>query len=74
MLRLCFFEESRTVERYLDFLSLVLVSAVTAVFPDIHTETLCFQQDTAPPHFGIKIEWPPRSLESTPLDCFLWNI
>lgn len=55
-----FFEENLTAERYLDFLTFDLVPALAQIFPhamdpDIPNERLWFQQDGAPPHFGINV-------------------
>ena len=55
-----FFEGNLTAARYLDFLRFELVPALAVMFPneadpDIPTETLWFQQDGAPPHFGINV-------------------
>uniref|UniRef100_V5I868 Transposable element Tc1 transposase n=1 Tax=Anoplophora glabripennis TaxID=217634 RepID=V5I868_ANOGL len=55
-----FFEENLTAARYLDFLTFDLIPALAVIFPheidpDIPNERIWFQQDGAPPHFGIDV-------------------
>ena len=82
-----FFEEKTiTADIYLDTLTEYVTPQLEEFQPHVF-----FQQDGAPPHWGIKvcefldkkfpahwigrggpIAWPPRSLDITPLDFFLW--
>ena len=55
-----FFEGNLTAERYLDFLTFELMPALAVIFPnevdpDIPNETIWFQQDGAPPDFGVNV-------------------
>lgn len=55
-----FFEGTLNAARYLDFLTFELVPALAVLFPsavdaDIPNETIWFQQDGAPPHYGIHV-------------------
>lgn len=55
-----FFEGNLNADTYLDFLSLELIPALVAVFPnhddpDIPQRQIWFQQDGAPPHFGRRV-------------------
>jgi Transposase. len=55
-----FFEENLTAARYLDFLRFDLVPSLAELFPnnedpDIPEERIWFQQDGAPPHYGVQV-------------------
>lgn len=55
-----FFEGNITAARYFDFLRFDLMPALTAMFPHDHEpnvphQDIWFQQDGAPPHFGINV-------------------
>lgn len=55
-----FFEETLNANLYLDFLRFDLVPALAVLFPnaadpDIPRKTIWFQQDGAPPHYGIHV-------------------
>lgn len=55
-----FFENNLTAERYLDFLSFDLFPSLAVIFPnadnpDIPHDRIWFQQDGAPPHFGVNV-------------------
>lgn len=55
-----FFEENLNAARYLDFLRFELVPALAVIFPnnedpDMPHPSIWFQQDGAPPHFGVQV-------------------
>ena len=55
------FEENLTAARYLDFLRFDLIPALAVMFPnhedgDVPHQKIWFQQDGAPPHFGLEVK------------------
>jgi hypothetical protein len=65
--RALLFEGNLTAASYLNFLPFDLVPALTAMFPNDHEadvphQDISFQQNGAPPHFGINVR---QYLETT---------
>jgi hypothetical protein len=79
---LCEKKKTVTAMTYLNMLQLYLLPQL-----EDHQPNVVFQQDVAPPHWVPtapefsgrwvrrhgSIPWPPRSLDITPLDFFLWG-
>ncbi|PNF27356.1 hypothetical protein B7P43_G02428, partial [Cryptotermes secundus] len=69
-----FQEQTINMNTYLDMPQLCEVSQIEHLQPHMVPE-----QDGAPPHWARWIDrdgpmsWPPRSPDTTPLDCFLWG-